>query len=137
MNYLDSNLVIYAILDETGTGEWARDILEKVQNEEMPACTSFLTFDEVYYKVNKARGKDVAMINLEAFLSMPNMRFIDVNDGIIWKSLELIREYDLLPRDGIHAATAFIAGAETIFSEDPDFDVIKGLKRKWQNYENT
>lgn len=53
--------------------------------------------------------------------------------GKFWKSLELIKEYNLLPRDGIHAATAFIAGAETIFSEDPDFDDIKGLKRKWIN----
>ena len=61
------------------------------------------------------------------------MRFIDVNDGVIWKALELIREYQLLPRDAIHAATAFIAGAESIFSEDMDFDRIRGLKRKWMN----
>ncbi len=120
------------MLDETETGEWARELLERVQNEEMPACTSFLTFDEVFYKVNKVKGSGVAIKNLEAFLAMPNMRFIDVNDGVIWKALELIREYQLLPRDAIHAATAFIAGAETIFSEDPDFDNIPGLKRKWR-----
>ncbi|MFZ3058732.1 MAG: PIN domain-containing protein [Candidatus Methanoperedens sp.] len=60
------------------------------------------------------------------------MRFIDVNDGVIWKALELIREYQLLPRDAIHAATAFIAGAETVFSEDTDFDNIPGLKRTWR-----
>ena len=62
---------------------------------------------------------------------MPNIRFIDVSDIIIWKALELIKEYKLLPRDGIHAATAFIAGAETIISQDANFDNIKGLKRKW------
>ncbi|MCZ7357666.1 MAG: type II toxin-antitoxin system VapC family toxin [Candidatus Methanoperedens sp.] len=131
MNYFDSNLIIYAMLDETEIGEWARGLLERMQNEEMPACTSFLTFDEVFYKVNKVKGSGVAIKNLEAFLTMPNMRFIDVNDGVIWKSLELIREYQLLPRDSIHAATAFIAGAETIFSEDTDFDNIPGLKRTW------
>ncbi len=60
------------------------------------------------------------------------MRFIDVNDGVIWKALELIREYQLLPRDAIHAATAFIAGTETVFSEDKDFDNIPGLKRNWR-----
>ena len=132
MNYFDSNLVIYAMLDETETGEWARELLERVQNEEMPACTSFLTFDEVFYKVNKVKSSGIAIKNLEAFLAMPNMRFIDVNDGVIWKALELIREYRLLPRDAIHAASAFIAGAETIFSEDTDFDNILGLKRKWR-----
>ncbi|MBC2697727.1 MAG: type II toxin-antitoxin system VapC family toxin [ANME-2 cluster archaeon] len=131
MNYLDSNLVIYAILDDTELGEWSRGVLESVQNAQMPACTSFLTFDEVFYKVNKIKGIDIAIKNLEAFLSMPNIRFIDVSDIIIWKALELIKEYKLLPRDGIHAATAFIAGAETIISQDADFDNIKGLKRKW------
>ncbi len=133
MNYLDSNLIIYAILDETDIGDWARSVLERVQNEEMPACTSFLTFDEVFYKVNKVKGTDTAVKNLEAFLTMPNMRFFDVNDAVIWKSLELIREYKILPRDAIHAATAFIAGAEMIYSEDGDFDKIRGLKRKWKD----
>jgi predicted nucleic acid-binding protein len=132
LNYFDSNLIIYAMLDETEIGEWARELLERVQNEEMPACTSFLTFDEVFYKVNKVKGSGVAIKNLEAFLTMPNMRFIDVNDDVIWKALELIKEYRLLPRDAIHAATAFNAGAETIFSEDTDFDNIQGLKRTWK-----
>nr|QNO50468.1 hypothetical protein EGLMOMJH_00006 [Methanosarcinales archaeon ANME-2c ERB4] len=95
------------------------------------ACTSFLTFDEVFYKVNKVKGTDIAIKNLEAFLTIPNMRFIDVNGTVIWRALELIREYNILPRDAIHAATAFVAGAETIFSQDKDFGGIKGLKREW------
>ncbi len=57
---------------------------------------------------------------------MPNMRFLDVNDAVIWKALEIISEYKVLPRDAIHAATAFIAGAEVVFSEDRDFDVSSG-----------
>ncbi|HEX7576375.1 MAG TPA: type II toxin-antitoxin system VapC family toxin [Candidatus Methanoperedens sp.] len=133
MNYFDSNIIIYAILDDTEKGEWAREVLEKVQKEEMPACTSFLTFDEVFYKVKKVLGNDEALKNIEAFLTMPNMRFNDVNDSVIWKALELITEYKLHPRDGIHAATALIAGADSIYSEDADFDMIKGLKRKWKD----
>ena len=132
MNYFDSNLIIYAMLDETETGEWTRELQERGQTKDMTACTSFLTFDEVFYKVNKIKGSEVAINNLEAFLTMPNMRFIDVTDAVIWKSLELIRGYKLLPPDAIHAATALIAGAKTIFSEDTDFDNIPGLKRKWR-----
>ncbi len=100
----------------------------------MPACTSFLTFDEVFYRVKKVLGNDEALKNIEAFLTMPNMRFIDVNDSVIWRSLELIREYKLHPRNSIHAAAAFIAGADSIYSEDVDFDRIRGLKRKWKDY---
>lgn len=133
MNYLDSNLIIYAILDETEIGDWARGVLERVQEGVLPACTSFLTFDEVFYKVNNIKGTDITIKNLEAFLTIPNMRFIDVNGTVIWKALELIRECDIHPRDAIHAATAFVAGAETIFSQDNKFDVIKYLKREWMN----
>ncbi|MCX9013366.1 MAG: type II toxin-antitoxin system VapC family toxin [Candidatus Methanoperedens sp.] len=133
MNYLDSNLVIYAILDETETGEWSRDVLERVQNGDMSACTSFLTFDEVYYKVNKVKGTDIAVKNLDAFLTIPNLRFINVDDSVVWKALELIRKYKILPRDAIHAASAFIAGAEIIYSQDSDFDNITGLKRMWKS----
>lgn len=71
MNYFDSNIIIYAILDDTEKGEWARNVLEKVQNEEMPACTSFLTFDEVFYKLKKVLGNDEALKNIELFLSCP------------------------------------------------------------------
>ena len=120
------------MLDETDVGEWSREVLERVQNEEISACTSFLTFDEVYYKVNKVKGTDIAVKNLEAFLTMPNLKFINVDDSIIWKALELIREFKILPRDAIHASTAFITGAETIYSQDSDFDNITGLKRIWQ-----
>lgn len=84
-----------------------------------------------FYKVNKVKGTDIAIKNLEAFLSMGHLRFMDVNDIVIWKSMELIKKYNLLPRDGIHAATALIAGADTIISQDTDFDIIKGLNRKW------
>ena len=61
-----------------------------------------------------------------ALLFLHSMKFF------IWKALEIISEYKVLPRDAIHAATAFIAGAEVVFSEDRDFDGMKGLKRKWK-----
>ena len=96
-----------------------------------PHLPHFSPTIEVFYKVKKVKGTGIAIKNLEAFLTIPNMRFIDVNGAVIYKSLELIREYDLLPRDAIHAATAFIEGAKTIFSQDKDFDSIKGLNRKW------
>ena len=36
----------------------------------------------------------------------------------------------LKPRDAIHAATALRLGCKVIYSEDKDFDAVKGLKRK-------
>ncbi|KAF5411866.1 MAG: hypothetical protein C5S47_02735 [Candidatus Methanogasteraceae archaeon] len=131
MNYPDSNLIIYAILDGTEVGDWGRGVPERMRGGVLHACTSFLTFDEVFYEVNEVKGTDIVIKNLEAFLSIPNMRFIDVNGTVIWRALELIRKYNIIPRGAIHAATAFVVGAETMFSQDKNFAGIKGLKREW------
>jgi predicted nucleic acid-binding protein len=131
MNYIDSMLPIYAITHKGKAGRWARGIIQKIQNGYLAACTSFLTFDEVYYKINKLLGTALALENIEAFLMTPNLRFIPVDDIVAWKALELVREYQLLPRDAIHAGTALLNGAQTVYSEDSDFDTIKGIKRLW------
>jgi len=131
MIYLDSMVPIYAILYADKRGEWARNLLEHVRNGKQAAVTSALTFDEVFWKVKKEKGFDAALQAGEAFLTMPNLTFIDVNDEILWESLALIKQYKLDPRDAIHAACAITHGVYTIISEDSDFDKIVKLNREW------
>jgi len=131
MIYLDSMVPIYAILYADKRGEWARNLLEHVRNGKQAAVTSALTFDEVFWKVKKEKGFDAALQAGEAFLTMPNLTFIDVNDEVLWESLALIKQYKLDPRDAIHAACAITHGIYTIISEDSDFDKIVKLNREW------
>jgi predicted nucleic acid-binding protein len=42
-----------------------------------------------------------------------------------------MRENDLAPRDGIHAATALTHDIKTIVSSDRHFDKIEGLRRRF------
>ncbi len=131
MIYLDSMVPIYAILYADRRGKWARNLLERVRDGEQAAVTSALTFDEVFWKVKKEKGFNAALQAGEAFLTMPNLTFIDVNDEVLWESLALIKQYKLDPRDAIHAACAITHGVYTIISEDPDFDKIVKLNREW------
>lgn len=131
MIYLDSTVLIYAILYAGERGERARNLLENVRVGKLMAATSALTFDEVFWKVKKEKGSDAALRAGEAFLTMPNLIFISVDDEVLWKSLALIKQYKLDPRDAIHAACAITHGVYTVISEDHDFDKIAMLNREW------
>jgi len=131
MNYIDSALPIHAICDRGKVGEWARVVFGEIQKGELLACTSFLTFDEVFYKVRKMAGEAAALESGEALLMTPNLRFIPVDDKVVWRALEMMKAQPLLPRDAIHAGTALLSDAQTVYSEDRDFDRIKGLRRIW------
>lgn len=131
MKYFDSNFFIYAVLDRGKKGKWARDLIKDIESGKEYAATSALTYDEFYWKVNKEKGFEPALEATEAFLEMPNLRFLEIDHEVIWKSFELIKNLKLDPRDSIHAACALIRGVYTIVSEDKDFDVIRELNREW------
>lgn len=131
MEYLDSSVFIYAFLDQEERGEKCRTKLKNLQEGKESAVTSTLTFDEVFWKVKRGRGLAVALEVAETVLRLPHLTFIDVTSEIIWHALALIKEYQLDPRDAIHAACALSQGITIIISEDEDFEVITELERKF------
>lgn len=130
MLYLDANVFIYAALNRDDIGDRARSLLREVQRGKMPAASSALTFDELVWAVKRHRGFEDAITAGEAFLNMPNLRFVDVNGDLLSSALELIRRYQLDPRDSIHAASALSENAKTIVSADEHFDKIKEIRRR-------
>jgi predicted nucleic acid-binding protein len=131
LKYYDSNFFIYAAIDGGKKGKWARNILKKIESGKEYAATSALTYDEFFWKVNREKGREAALVATEALLEMPNLRFLEIDNEVIWKSFELIRNLKLDPRDSIHAACSILRGVYTIVSEDKDFDVVGELNREW------
>lgn len=132
MKYFDSNFFIYATIDRGKKGEWARNLLREIESGKESAVTSALTYDEFFWKVNREKGFKAALTATEALLEMPNLRFLEFDDEVIWKSFELIKNLKLDPRDSIHAACALLHGIFTIVTEDKDFDRIKEINREWR-----
>jgi uncharacterized protein len=128
MLYLDSNIFIYSTLNTKDIGEKARALLQKIQQGEEKAETSALTFDEVFWAIKK-HNPDAAFEACQALLNFPNMEIIPVNRELVLSALRIIKEYNIAPRDAIHAATALAQKADTIISTDPHFDKIKEIKR--------
>lgn len=130
MLYLDANVFIFAALNTEEYGGKALALLKKIQQGEVQAITSALTFDETFWEVKKNRGIEKALETAEAMLNFPNLEIISADREVVSSALQIIREYHLAPRDAIHAATALMKKAETMVSTDPHFDKIKKLKRK-------
>ena len=128
--YLDANVFIFAALNTEEYGGKALALLKKIQQGEVQAITSALTFDEIFWEVKKNRGMEKALEAAEAMLNFPNLEIISADREVISTALQIIRKYHLAPRDAIHAATALMKKAETLVSTDSHFDNIKELKRK-------
>ncbi|MGE9809920.1 type II toxin-antitoxin system VapC family toxin [Ferroplasma acidiphilum] len=129
MIYIDSNVFIFAALNNEELGNGAKLILEKVENRSIEASTSSLTFDEVVWIVKKNRSFEDAVSIGEAFLVMEGLHLVDVNQDLLALAISIMKKYKTDPRDSIHAATAITQKADVIISEDMDFDKIMGIKR--------
>jgi len=128
MLYLDSNIFIYAAISNTEQGKKARALLQIIQQGQEKAATSALTFDEVFWVIKK-RNAEAAFEACNALLNFPNLEIIPADREIALSALGIIKEYNVAPRDAIHAATALSEKADAIVSTDPHFDKIKELKR--------
>ena len=123
-SYIDSNIFLFAALDNGIKGKKAKEIINKKN-----IYTSTLTFDEFAYKILKVLNKDDAINIIDAFLNL-QVTFIEVNQNIIWNAFELIKKNSIDPRDAIHASCAISNNIKTILSEDKDFDKVREINRK-------
>ena len=76
MYYIDSNVFIYASLDDSPKGEWCRDVLSKVIESRLIGTTSFLTWDEYYYTLLKKTNAEIAYEYSEYLSELKNLQFL-------------------------------------------------------------
>ena len=132
MQYVDSNVFLYSVLyspDLELKAKRAKEILHKIENKELSAATSTLTWDEVVWVTTKLLGRSGGITLGQKLLGFPNLEFISVDEAIIAQAQSLMDKYKLSPRDSIHVASALSRKATIIISDDEDFDQIKEIKR--------
>jgi len=130
MIYLDSNVFIYACLSLDEKGERSRKLLKGVESGDTEAASAALSFDEIVWAVKKHRTTGEAIAAGEAFVNMPRLTIVPVDEAVIRSAVDLMRRYELDPRDSIHAASAILCRAEAMISADPHLDKMRELPRK-------
>jgi predicted nucleic acid-binding protein len=128
--YIDANIFIFAALNTEKEGAKAVTLLQKIQMGEEKAITSVLTFDEVFWAVKKNRGVEKALETTEAMLNFPNLDIIPADKEMVSLAIQIIRKYNLAPRDALHAATAIARKVDYIVTTDTHFGKVKELNPK-------
>lgn len=126
--YLDANVFIYSVLDESQIGEKAREIFEKIRKNKFKGFTSTLTIDEILWAVQKRLDIEKTADITQDFISMQNLEFISVDINTAKEAINLYKN-GLEPRDAIHLASMQSKKINIIISSDSDFDKIKSIKR--------
>lgn len=130
MLYLDSNVFVYAAINQGRTGDRARLLLREVQQGKMHVASSTLTFDELVWAVKRYRSFEDALVVGKAFLNMSGLRLVNVDGDMLGLALDIMEKYRMDPRDSIHAASAISENAEFIISTDEHFDMVKETRRR-------
>jgi len=134
MDYLDTNVIIYAIENHTKFGASSKRVLQEIESGKLKVCSSMLVLIEtinVLTKINKIlkREDKVALDikkNIDAILSLP-ITWFDINFLIIKKAAEY--NYNISGVDYIHIATMEINSVKKIFSLDRELDRVDFIKR--------
>ena len=128
--FVDSNVFVYHLADDPAYGGRARSILKGIQEGE-EAVTSTLVISQVcgYIKWKKRADRIPAFLSLLG--SMPSMSKAETTFSDFAKARDKIGEkgdwkaWD----DYVIAAQMERVGADEVYSNDPDFDSMEGVRR--------
>jgi predicted nucleic acid-binding protein len=132
MPYIDSNVFIYPVIYQTEAqqkAKKAKEILHKIENGELSAYTSTLTWDEVVWVVSRVMDRNDGIAQGRKLLGFPNLKFINADESVLTQAQMLIDKYKLSPRDSIHVASALVRNIKAVISDDADFDQVQEIKR--------
>ena len=142
--YLDSNILLYYIFEDSDYFNDVRDLLISLRVDKFDIYISPLTLDEFAHQMDhlsrtsKHRRKDyyyLLEIMIDTILNMPNLIIINppISSKKQRKMIELMQKYNLRPRDAYHILTILENDIEYIATYDKDFDkVIKsGIIKKY------
>lgn len=128
MKALDTNIIIYHAVKDSRLGKNASEIIARVEKGE-EIFIPLAVFKEFMFDM-LARGKDIPYI-LETFalFQKDNVKIAEDDFGIFIQGLQMAHQYKIGPTDGVIAATMLNHGITEIYSNDPDFDKVPGIKR--------
>ncbi|MBI2185077.1 MAG: type II toxin-antitoxin system VapC family toxin [Thaumarchaeota archaeon] len=129
MLYLDANFFIFALLDNTGKGQRAREIFRGIAGGREEAVTSPLTLDELMWVLIRGDRRQLFRTAIEGVYATPSLEILTVSSIIPMTALDMMEEYDLKPRDAFHAAIMKENRITNIVTDDADFDRVKWIDR--------
>ena len=129
--YVDSKVFIAPLIyEEAGGAKAAAGVLKLIEEGQVTAYTSTLTWDEVVWVVRRALGKPDSVQAGQKLLAFPNLKFVPASEEIVRSAQQIVSEHGTAPRDALHLASALSRNLPLVLSDDPDMGVVPPLKRE-------
>lgn len=134
---IDTNVLVYAFeAAETLKHELAGDLVEEMLEGKLKAAVSTQILSELFVNIT-AEKKKTAVINplsvqeaksvLSDVISLAEIAVLEVKAGTVMNALAIKEESNASYWDCLIAATMIEHGITTIYTEDKEFEKIKGL----------
>ena len=128
MKALDTNVLVYHILNDSHFGKKARAILQKIEGGEKVLLPLAVLKETLF--VLLAHGRTVADVaDMFSVFQKDNIMTVADDFSLFMEGLLIATRYDIDPTDGVIAAIMTKYNISEIYSNDPDFDKIPGIKR--------
>lgn len=146
--FVDSNILIYHLLDDELYGTSSKNLLKRIEEKELKAFISPITINEtlfIYLRFWIITHKTVAPKKVLEYLKehidvmqevdfqkpqglLSILKNLPINDAVVKASYRMTKLYNLLPNDAVNIALIRCHNIPAIATNDSDFDNIKGLK---------
>lgn len=127
--FVDANIVMYAEGGEHPYKAACARALERIAQEELPACTSVEVLQEVLHRyLSLAQGQQARQMVEDLATIVPNVLPVTKEDAL--HAARLSADYPGLPaRDLLHLAVMLHHGIPAILSTDSHFDSLALVRR--------
>lgn len=127
--YVDANIFILAQFGQGEKGEIASRIVGNLEEGKFLGVTCSLTIGEIMWAILRQKRRSNLKELISDVYALPNLSIVDTPAHAPMAALEFMEKFSLKPRDAIHAAMMHYLGLSAIYSDDADFDRVKGIKR--------
>jgi len=152
--FLDTNVLLYAVTEHPGYGEWTNVLLDRIRSNEVEGVISVIVLNELLHQlvigevsqreglrpfqaVRHIKNHPDVLTDLAAYEVVEDveknygLQVTGVDAGTFAIARTLMREHRLLSNDALHLAVMRIESITDLVTNDRDFDRVVGI-RVWK-----
>jgi len=119
--YWDSSCFLAWLKKEPDKIDDCRGVIQGCENGQIKLITSTLTIAEVLYLKHNQKIPKTESGLIRDFFEHRYIITVAVDRTIAEKAQDLVWDYEIKPKDAIHAASAILSGTKILDTFDPDF----------------
>ena len=130
--FIDADVLITAVAGRGAEAKQARALFEALQTGKVRAMADSLVAWEVFYGIERQKGREFAVTFLKSLLGLDSLRILPIDQATVFEALRISGRCRLKGNDLLHYTVALLHSVEAIYSYDKDFDGLEIERREPQ-----